>query len=326
VGTLTIGTDHVDLGYLASRGIAFASAPGSNANSVAEYVAAALLVWSRRSGEPLRGKTIGVVGVGHVGSKVVRVAQALGMSVLLNDPPLERKTGDRTYRPLDELMQADVITLHVPLEKAGPDATHHLFEETRLNRMKRGVLLINTARGAVVKTGALRAALDAQKVGDAILDVWEGEPGIDTRLLNQVTLATPHIAGYSFDGKLNAVRAIDNELHRFLGIPAETEFQPEPVPPEAATIRIPEDVLGDEEMLCAAVRQAYDIELDDYMLRQIVSLPAAAQRHYFMRLRAEYRTRREFFNRIVELSPQQGSVRKTLTDLGFRTAMIGESH
>jgi hypothetical protein len=98
------------------------------------------------------------------------------------------------------------------------------------------------------------------------------------------------------------------------------------VPPEAATIRIPEDVLGDEEMLCAAVRQAYDIELDDYMLRQIVSLPAAAQGHYFMRLRAEYRTRREFFNRIVELSPQQGSVRKTLTDLGFRTAMTGESH
>ncbi|MBM2845533.1 MAG: Erythronate-4-phosphate dehydrogenase, partial [Bacteroidetes bacterium] len=222
VGTVTIGTDHVDLEYLAANGIGFASAPWSNANSVAEYITA-LLVWSKRTGEALNGKTIGVVGVGNVGSRVVRVARALGMNVILNDPPLARKTGDPAFLPLDELMGAGVLTLHVPLARSGSDATYHLFDETRLCRMKRGSVLINTSRGAVVETNALRAVLASKQLSTAILDVWEDEPGIDLTLLNNVMLGTAHIAGYSLDGKLNALRMVYGEVCRFLGVSVEPD-------------------------------------------------------------------------------------------------------
>src|SRR5512140_2221371 len=127
VGTVSIGTDHVDTAYLTSRDICFASAPGSNSNSVAEYMAAAFLTWSKRTGTPLRGLTLGIVGVGNVGSKVARVAEALGMRVLLNDPPLSRAGAALPLVSLDDLMGADMVTLHVPLTKSGPDATYHLF-------------------------------------------------------------------------------------------------------------------------------------------------------------------------------------------------------
>ncbi|MBI4419049.1 MAG: 4-phosphoerythronate dehydrogenase, partial [Ignavibacteriales bacterium] len=154
VGTLTIGTDHVDLKYLKSRNIGFASAPGSNANSVAEYVVAALLTWADKDGIQLREKSIGIVGVGNVGRIVAKYAAVLGMRVILNDPPLARVTGDPRYRPLDELMEADIVTVHVPLTRSGQDATVHLFGTDRIRAMKRGSVLINTSRGAVVDSNA----------------------------------------------------------------------------------------------------------------------------------------------------------------------------
>jgi erythronate-4-phosphate dehydrogenase len=319
VGTVTIGTDHVDLEYLSSRGITFASAPGSNSNSVAEYVAAALLLWSQRTGESLRKKTIGIVGVGNVGSKVDRVARALGMNVLLNDPPLARKTGNPSFLPLQELMGADVLTLHVPLTKSGQDATYHLFDEARINKMRRGALVINTSRGAVVETNALRSALSSGRLSTAILDVWEGEPTIDVRLLNEVMLGTAHIAGYSLDGKVNALRMVYEAACQYLNVPLGPTVEPKHDPTSDVRILIPEGVTDERDILQHAIRQAYDIELDDQMLRAMTSLPEKERGEYFMRLRAEYRIRREFFNRLVELLPEQAHVRDILSELGFMT-------
>ena len=204
VATATIGYDHIDLDYLRSEGIELASAAGCNASSVAEYVVAALLILARRHKFSLSGKTIGVVGVGNVGSRVVEKARILGMDVLQNDPPLERKTGKACFRILDELLaRSDILTLHVPLTREGQDATYHMADEALFRKMKNGSFLINTSRGAVVDNTHLVTALKQKRLEGAVLDVWEREPEINEGLLRAVDIGTSHIAGYSLDGKTN---------------------------------------------------------------------------------------------------------------------------
>jgi len=264
---------------------------------------------------------MGVVGVGNVGSRVARVARILGMNVILNDPPLARKTGDPAFLPLDELMGADVLTLHVPLARSGPDATYHLFDEARLCRMKRGSVLINTSRGAVVETNALRAMLASKQLSTAILDVWEDEPGIDLALLNNVMLGTAHIAGYSLDGKLNALRMVYGEVCRYLGVSVEPDVPSSAHPEIDSRVVVPASNAEEKEVVSFAVRRAYDIELDDYMLRKVIAVAEGERGLYFAKLRAEYRDRREFFNRCVELSPRQVGSRAILEKLGFQIAM-----
>jgi erythronate-4-phosphate dehydrogenase len=320
VGTVTIGTDHVDERYLASKGITFVSAPGSNSNSVKEYIASALCVWSRRTGAPLAGKTIGVVGVGNVGSKVARAARTLGLNVMLNDPPLSRITGDEKYRPLDELMDADFITIHVPLTKSGDDATFHLFNEARIGKMKRGAVLINTSRGPVVETNALVDALSSHHLSASILDVWEGEPVLNTELLSRVLIGTPHIAGYSLDGKLNACRMVYEAACRFLGVQPAWNIDTS-MTSESARIAVPSGMSETNEIVRSAVKQAYDIELDDTLLKKTSSLDINEHGRYFMKLRAEYRIRREFPNRCVELSSTQSDAVNILQGLGLRISL-----
>ena len=318
VGTVTIGTDHCDLQYLRSQGITFASAPGSNANSVAEYVTAALLSLGKKMGQQLRGRSIGIVGVGSVGKKVERMAKVLGLTVLLNDPPLQRLTGDPAYRPLDELMEADFVTLHIPLTHEGEDATYHLFDESRLLKMKKESVLINTSRGGVVDGSALKSALHSHHLSTAILDVWEGEPRIDVALLDNVMAGTPHIAGYSLDGKLNAVRMVAEKVAQFLGVPFEHISEPVGKVKSEVRIDVPQPGGRVEEQLYHIVRHAYDIELDDSMLRKIILMPAEEQGSHFMKLRSEYRTRREFENWIVAVPEEEGELNQILKDLGFR--------
>jgi erythronate-4-phosphate dehydrogenase len=320
VGTVTIGTDHVDERYLASRGITFVSAPGSNSNSVKEYIASALCVWSRRTGAPLAGKTIGVVGVGNVGSKVARAARTLGLNVILNDPPLSRRTGEEKYRTLDELMDADFITIHVPLTKSGDDATFHLFNDVRISKMKRGSVLMNTSRGPVVETNALTDALSSRHLSASILDVWEGEPVLDMELLSRVLIGTPHIAGYSLDGKLNACKIVYEAACRFLGVQSEWNIDTS-LQPDAARIIVPSEITETDEIVRSAVKQAYDIELDDALLKKTGSLDISEHGRYFMKLRAEYRIRREFFNWCVELSSVHSEAAAILQDLGFRISL-----
>jgi len=316
VGTATIGTDHVDTAYLAQHRIAFASAPGSNANSVAQYMAAALLVMSGRLGLNLRGLTFGIVGVGNVGSRVARVGEALGMRVLLNDPPLQRQTGDPRYLPLDALMDADVLSLHVPLTMEGADATHHLWDSLRIDRMKPGSVLVNTSRGGVVETQPLLNALVRKHLRAAVLDVWEHEPGIDAALLDHALISTPHIAGYSFDGKVNAARMMFEALnaHFRLGL-----AWPPPAslpPPRCAEITV--HLSGsEEETLRGILTRCYDIEEDDARIRATATMNAAERGKEFRRLRAQYPVRREFAATRVRCEAAARSLCAVLAALGF---------
>ncbi len=315
VGTATIGTDHVDLAYLKRQGIAFASCPGSNANSVAEYVLAALLELAAVRGFALRGKTLGIVGHGNTGSRTARKAEAVGMRVLLNDPPLARQTGDPRYLPLDALMEADIVSLHVPLTHVGQDATFHRFDERRLAAMKRGAILINTSRGAVVDTLALKHALRSRRLDACVLDVWENEPAIDIELLEQAAIATPHIAGYSHDGKLNATRMLQEALGMFCGVrpdPPASEKTPSKLP-----IVLPAGDRDPENLLRIAVNACYNIRRDDEALRKSITLPAEQRAEYFRRLRSGYPVRWEFHHYVVDGSGLEATTAQMFRAIGF---------
>ena len=316
VGTATIGTDHVDQRWLAGRGIAFSAAPGSNANSVAEYVTAALLVLARRGGWCLAGKRIGIVGAGNVGSRVARKAEALGMQPVLNDPPLARSTKDPRYRPLAEALDCDIVTLHVPLTREGPDATFHMVNEEFLARMRPGAVLVNTSRGAVVDSDALRKALEGGRLRAVVLDVWENEPTIDTDLLRRVDLGTPHIAGYSLDGKVNATRMLYEAVCRWLD--REPTWAPALPPPVVAEVAV--TAVG-EEGIAQAVLETYPIERDDAALRALIDMPPGERAAAFDRLRKEYPVRREF-PAVTVAAPAE--LQPVLSGLGFRLAGAGQ--
>ena len=323
VGTATIGTDHVDTGYLQRREIQFASAPGCNANSVAEYVLSALCDIAAAQGKALRGMSLGVVGSGNVGSKVARKAAALGVTVLVNDPPLQRVTGDRRLLPLEELMGADVVTLHVPLSAAGADATHHLFGPERLGRMKRGAVLVNTSRGPVVDGRALAAAVDRGDLLPAVLDVWEGEPEIDVDLFSRVSLATPHIAGYSLDGKLNAVTMIHNAFCHFLGADPRAWSPPPLPPPDVHRVHFRTEGRDVACAVAALIGGCYEIRRDDRRLRTLALVPAGERGGMFRRLRAEYPVRREFAATEVLLPKDHAALSDTLRAAGFTVTPEG---
>ena len=202
IATATIGYDHIDTQWCESHGIKWTNAPGCNSWSVQQYIGSLLVTMSRTLGFSFREKTIGVVGVGNVGSKVARLAVLLGFRVLLCDPPRARKEGSGQFVSLDEIIsRSDIITLHVPLIRDGEDATFHMFDESRLASMNQNQILINSSRGEVVDDAALKNALTQKKILAASLDVWENEPQIDPELLSLLFTGTPHIAGYSVDGK-----------------------------------------------------------------------------------------------------------------------------
>ena len=320
VGTATIGTDHIDKAYLRRRGITFASAPGSNANSVAEYVATALLLLARRRGWDLSEMTIGIVGVGNVGSRVALKTRALGMRVLLNDPPLKRTTGDPEFLPIEALFEADFVTLHVPLSSSGPDATFHMVDEQFIRAIPRGVVLINTSRGPVVEQSALLGALRSRHLEAAVLDVWEGEPNLKTALLKSVEVATPHIAGYSLDGKVNGTAMLHRALCSFLGIPAQWNSEQAMPPCPLPEIQPAEDSPNDQEVLARAALKCYPIERDDGALRELLSLPAAVRAEKFRQLRRDYPERREFFNTRAVVPESRPGLKRRLGALGFRTS------
>lgn len=317
VATATIGTDHIDIDYLKERGIGFASASGSNANSVAEYVMTALLCLAHRRKFQLTGKTLGVVGVGQVGSKVVRMAKRLGMTVLENDPPLARETGDKRFKNIDEVIKADIVTFHVPLYYEGQDATFHMVNEKLLSRFKAGAILVNTSRGAVAETKALSEAIRKKNLSAAVIDVWENEPEIDLNLLREVNIATPHIAGYSFDGKVNATAMIYEAAAKFFGL--KPRWQKDKVMPYVSPAELKVDARGeDEEILYNTIRRIYDMERDNERLRQVLSRKEEDIGPYFDRLRQEYPIRREFFNTTLIIKAGRETLRDKFLALGFK--------
>ena len=298
VGTATTGVEHIDREYLAARDIGFAAAPGCNANAVAEYVLTALLVTAHAKGLVLSGKTLGIIGVGRIGSLVAAKAPALGLQTLLHDPPLARATGDRRYRPLSEILQADFVTLHVPLTLDGPDATFHLIGTDELAHMATSSILINTARGEVVDNAALLEALTGGTIEGAVMDVWEREPSINWDLLNHVTLGTPHVAGYSSDAKINGTVMLYHACCRFWGMkPAWTP--PPDLPTTLAPATVPHiefDAAGKDFQTLAheMVTTLYDLPGDHARMRDLLAIPEPLRPAAFDQLRKDYPHRREF--------------------------------
>lgn len=292
VGTATIGTDHVDINYLNKKNIKFADAAGCNSDAVAEYFFTALFRILVQKDISLKNKSIGVIGVGNIGSRVVKLAKAVGLEIIMNDPPLQRKTSSKNYTSLEEALQADIITFHVPLTLAGKDKTIHLLDEKKIKSMKDGSILINASRGPVVDNTALSSLIDKKKL-NVVLDVWEHEPQVDINLLNQTLIATPHIAGYSLEGKVNGTYLIYKNFCSFLG---ET-------PTWHPTLAIPEDSViaakenhSIEQALDLIFSKVYSIHRDDKKMRYLNELDERKRQSYFDLMRKEYPYRREFNN------------------------------
>ena len=315
VGTASIGMDHLDQDYLQRRGIYYANAAGSNAIAVAEYVMTALFFVSERHGWELAHRTLAVIGVGHVGSRVEAMARALGMEVRLCDPPLAQSTGDPRFLDLEEVMEADAFTFHVPLTCAGPYPTHHMVGSTFIDRLSQSQFLFNTSRGRIFDSSALKDALRRRKIAGAVLDVWEGEPGIDYSLLDIVDLGTPHIAGFSLDGKILGTEMILEELGNFFNIPITWNTGTHA--PKPKTIRPKKGSRG-LEALRSIVLQAYPIAQDDAGLRGLRHLGKEQAALGFDSLRDNYLLRSEFKHFVVELPPELVELRPMLEALGFQ--------
>ena len=320
VGSATIGTDHVDRAYLQARGIPFAHAPGSNADSVADYVVVALLLLAHRRGASLRDRTVGIVGCGNIGGRLARRLPALGLEVLKNDPPraraAEKEGRPHDFVPLDTVLDAaDIVTLHVPLEETGRDPTHHLVDAAFLERLQAGTWLLNTSRGRVVDGDALLAARTRGAVGAAVLDVWEHEPTPDPALMEAVDLATPHIAGYAYDGKVRGTAMLYEALCDELDV-APTWRGTETIQPgsgDALRCTPPDPRLPATAWRHHLARQAYDLRADDASLRALKNLDAEARGEAFGKLRGTYRRRREMQQHTVPETAVPPAHRRAVT-------------
>lgn len=310
IATATIGFDHIDTDYCEANGIQWTNAPGCNSKSVEQYIASTLMVLAETGGWNLSEKTLGVVGVGNVGSKVARIAEIFGMKVLRNDPPRARAEGAEGFVSLETVMQqADIITLHVPLETKGEDATFHLCDADFFTRLGKQSVLINSCRGEVVETAAVKQALQNGQIAGFVCDCWENEPDLDSELLALTAIATPHIAGYSKDGKatgtLMSVQAIDNYFK--LGLnnwrPSGVEL---PIEPE---FEIDAQGCSLQEVLSQAVLHTYDIRHDDADFRRNPAL--------FEQLRGDYPVRREFEAYSITLRNGSEQQLQALCSMGF---------
>lgn len=288
VGTATIGVDHIDLDYLAQRNIEFSSAPGSNAQGVVEYVLTSIAYWAEQRQVNLGSVTVGIIGAGNVGSRVAKVLERLGIRYLLNDPPLEAAGDNRSFVSLQDIEQCDVVTCHVPLEKAGQHSTHHLVDEPFLRAMPDSSLLINTSRGPVLDNQAAFEVKQSGKSIDYILDVWEGEPDVYVPLMEQSMIATPHIAGYSQEGKIRGTYQLYQAFNRWQGL--EDNIKLEELLPEAPKWQWS----GSLDALYRSLKPYYDLKADDQRMRNVQS----DIRNEFDGLRKNYPQRLEFLDNL----------------------------
>jgi erythronate-4-phosphate dehydrogenase len=310
VASATIGYDHIDTAWCESNGIRWTNAPGCNSGSVKQYITAALFLMASKHSLDLASMTLGVVGVGNVGSKVVASAKALGMNVLQNDPPRSRKEGAAGFVSLEKIFTgSDIITIHVPYTKEGIDKTHHLINGENLCAMKKGSYLFNSSRGEVVDNMALLEALRSGQISGTVLDVWEGEPDADERLIARADISTPHIAGYSVDGKANGTIKAVYEVSEVLGLPL-LEWVPSSLPqPENPVIDLRE--MGEScsplELAGKAVLSTYPISTDNDNFKNNPKI--------FESLRDNYWKRREFGSYTVITDNKECS--RIVTRLGF---------
>ncbi|AJO77598.1 4-phosphoerythronate dehydrogenase PdxB [Pseudomonas sp. MRSN 12121] len=315
VGTCTIGTDHLDLEYFDEAGIRWSSAPGCNARGVVDYVLGSLLTLAEIEGVDLAQRTYGVVGAGEVGGRLIEVLRGLGWNVLVCDPPRQAaEEGD--YVSLEQILaQCDVISLHTPLTKGGELPTWHLLDKSKLRRLRSGAWLINASRGAVVDNAALREVLLEREDLQAVLDVWEGEPQVDVALADLCVLATPHIAGYSLDGRQRGTAQIYQALCDFLGQPPSIRLHDLLPRPWLAQVSL--DAGSDPAWSLATIcRAVYDPRRDDADFRRSLVGSVAEQRAAFDALRKGYPPRREIDGLAVHLQGEAAGLQQIVTALG----------
>jgi erythronate-4-phosphate dehydrogenase len=311
IGTATIGFDHIDTDYCSKNKIIWTNAPGCNSSSVQQYIAAALFRISSEHHFSLKDKTLGIIGVGNVGSKVEKFARSVGMNVLLNDPPRARIEGKKNFHSLNTVLSgSDILTVHVPLNIVGEDQTWHLFNEESFKKIKRGAWFLNSSRGEVTDTYSLKNALYSGMLSGAVIDVWENEPNIDPELLQQAFIATPHIAGYSTDGKANGTSMVVNSLTKYFNLPSENWYPSDVPPPASPYISIDCNNKSDEEIIREAVIHTYNIDKDNSRLR--------LSPQDFERLRGDYPVRREFTSYTINLKDGTEKVLQTMKSIGFR--------
>ncbi len=311
IATATIGFDHIDTEYCQKAGIQWTNAPGCNAESVNQYIASALSHWSVIRNIPLANQTIGIIGVGNVGSKVARTAKILGLKVLLNDPPRARKEGPKGFVKLEQILEkADIISLHVPLYQGGIDKTYHLADNEFINKWKNPSLFINTCRGEVMDTSAVKKKLVDGKIKDCIIDCWENEPEIDAGLLDKCLIGTPHIAGYSRDGKANGTAQCVQAISRQFNLGPESWYPGEIEQPHFPNILLYGDSMDQERVIYSAIQSTYAIQHDDEALR---STPDS-----FEKLRGDYPVRREFKAFTIKGMNISHFAEEKLRQLGFK--------
>lgn len=314
VGTATIGTDHIDLAALQALGITLASAPGCNARAVAEYVLTCLYLLAEEQGWEPQARTVGVVGLGNVGRQVAGLAQAAGFRVEGCDPFLaESPVPGVALRSLDELIDGcDVMALHTPLTRTGPYPTFHLLNAGRLQRLRTRQILLNAGRGEVIDNAALLARLEKGEAPTVVLDVWEGEPHVMPALLDRVRLGSPHVAGYSQEGKWRGTAMVHEAYCRFAGITPAVSLSTLDLP-KGPVLTCPQA----DSLVALAARltgRLCDVVRDDAALRASLAEPDPAQA--FDRLRRDYPSRFEFASCTITglVRPEW---RATLSALGF---------
>ncbi len=319
VGTTTIGTDHVDLDWLEQAGIRFSAAPGCNANSVAEYVLSVLSLHAERRGlSDWSQLSVGIVGVGNVGGELARKLDRLGFDVRLCDPPrADREDDNEEFVALDDAMKCDVVSLHTPLTREGDHPTLHMIGNAELETLGANQLLINAGRGEVIDSSALLARLEQGNAPVVVLDVWEQEPRIHPELVDQVWLATPHIAGYSLEGKVQGTEMIYQALSQFLGLPVRKkagQFLPEPALSKISFTSSAEE----EDAIRIALRACYDPRRDDAKLRNAMAGSPEERGAAFDRLRRDYPVRRECSSLKIQLKGTSKSLQDSFRAIGFK--------
>jgi len=317
VGTATAGTDHVDQAWLDEAGIGFSAAPGCNAIAVVEYVFSALLMLAERDGFTLKDRTVGIVGVGNVGSRLQARLEAWGVRTLLCDPPRAERGDAGDFRPLEALVrEADILTFHTPLYKEGPYKTLHLADDALISALKPGAILINACRGAVVDNAALLTRLEAGQDLSVVLDVWEPEPDLNVELLKRVDIGTPHIAGYTLEGKARGTTQVFEAFSDFIGHRQQVALDTLLPAPEFGRITLHGPL--DQPTLKRVAHLVYDVRRDDAPLRKVAGIPGE-----FDKLRKNYLERREWSSLYIQCDDAEAA--SLLHKLGF-TAVYHPTH
>lgn len=308
VGTATIGTDHVDQTLLQQKGIAFSSAPGCNATAVAEYVISSLLALAQEDDFSLRDKTVGIIGVGNIGSRLAVKLEALDCKLLLCDPPKQAAGELSEGVSLDTVIEkADILSFHVPLVKEGIHKTKHLLNQGNLAKLKSNAIVVNSCRGDVIDNSALLNFMQAGGGLSLVLDVWENEPNIEQALLPYTRIGSVHIAGHSLEGKAGGTDMLYQAVCQQLGKPTThkmADFLPQP---EFMAVHL--GTTFSDANICQLVHSVYDARRDYGLLKNGLNSEG------FDSLRKNYPGRREFSTLTVKCSSTANA--KRLSQLGF---------